>query len=96
MHEYLHWLPQFFSPLLRVSNDDERIVVSLLFRKLELLAFRKDREGSQSDRQILNIVGGILSARGNDGRFEFVEARRGQFVLAAVREFPVLQALNLP
>jgi hypothetical protein len=87
MHEYFHWLPQFFSPLLTVWSDGERIVISLLFRKLELLAFRVNSGSGQSDRQVLNIVGGILSARGNPGRFEFVEARRGSFVLTAVREF---------
>jgi hypothetical protein len=86
-YEYLRWLPGFFSPLLTVWNDGERIVISLLFRKLELLAFSRDRENSRSDRQVLNIVGGILSARGNHGRLEFIEARNGSFVFAAVREF---------
>lgn len=87
MHEYLRWLPRYFSPLLMVREEGDKIAISLLFRKIELLAFRVDRERSRHDRRILNIVGGILSARGNRGRFEFIDVRNGSFVFIAVREF---------
>jgi len=87
MHEYFRWLPKFFSPLLSVWDDDGQIVISLLFRKIKLLEFRLNREHSRTDFQVLNIVGGILSAGGNEGRLEFREMQNGHFVTTAVCEF---------
>lgn len=86
MNEYLHWLPRFFRPL-KVWADGERFVISFLFRKLELLAFQLSKERSTSDRQLLYIVGGILSGGGKRGRLEFREALGGRVILAAIHEF---------
>lgn len=85
--EYFRWLPQFFSTLIRVGIDGNRCTFYLFHPNIKLLILEKSTERSSPDRQLLYIIGGLLSAQQGRGRLEFREVLNHQYVMAAIHEF---------
>lgn len=85
--EYFNWLPNFFSTLVKVKLEGERCTFYLVDPSLKLLILEKSVDRSSSDRQLLYIVGGLLSARQKRGRLEFREVLDRKYVMAAIHEF---------
>lgn len=86
-NEYFNWLPTFFSTLIKVQLDGNRCTFYLFSPTLKLLILEKSSERSQADRQLLYIIGGLLSARQERGRLEFREVLDKNYVMAAIHEF---------
>jgi hypothetical protein len=85
--EYFNWLPTFLSTLVRVLVEGNRCTFYLFDPSIKLLILEKSSERSSSDRQLLYIVGGILSAKQGRGRLEFREVLDHKYVMAAIHEF---------
>ncbi len=85
--EYFQWLPRFFSTLIKVQLEGERCTFYLFDPKIKLLILERSRERSSPDRQLLYIVGGLLSGKQERGRLEFREVLDHQYVMAAIHEF---------
>ena len=88
--EYFRWLPQFLSPLIRVSEGP---ALTWEFRlpvlKVPLLVLDLSESRSTPDRQLFYIRPGLL-ARGKplkSGRLEFREVQSEDCVLAAIHDF---------
>lgn len=85
--EYFNWLPTFFSTLVRVKLEGERCTFYLFDPKIKILILERSVERSSSDRQLLYIIGGLLSAKQERGRLEFREVLDRKYVMAAIHEF---------
>ena len=85
--EYFNWLPNFFSTLVKVMIVDNRCTFYLVDPSIKLLVLEKSRERSSPDRQLLYIVGGMLSGKQERGRLEFREVLDRKYVMAAIHEF---------
>lgn len=89
MH-YLAWLPQWMSPLLRVTVDEQR-QCRFFFSPIAkpLLELRFSPERSAPDRQLFFVTGGLLAGEAGSARprLEFREVLGGTHVLAAVHDF---------
>lgn len=85
--EYFNWLPTFFSTLVKVQLDGERCTFYLFDPKIKILILERSVERSSPDRQLLYIVGGLLSAKQERGRLEFREVLDRKYVMAAIHEF---------
>jgi uncharacterized protein YbjT (DUF2867 family) len=85
--EYFKWLPTFFSTLIRVQLVGNRCTFYLIDPNLKLLILERSTERSTPDRQLLYIVGGLLSAKQERGRLEFREVLDRKYVMAAIHEF---------
>jgi hypothetical protein len=85
--EYFNWLSTFFSTLVRVQLEGEKCTFYLVDPKIRLLILERSPERSSPDRQLLYIVGGLLSAKQGRGRLEFREVLDRKYVMAAIHEF---------
>lgn len=85
--EYFNWLPFFFSTLVTVKVTGDRCVFYLIHPNLQILILEKSRERSTPDRQLLYVVGGLLSGPMDRGRLEFREVLDRKYVMAALHEF---------
>ncbi len=85
--EYFHWLPFFFSTLVSVRILGNRCVFYLLHPSVAILVLEKSVERSTPDRQLLYVVGGLLSGTMDRGRLEFREVLNRRYVMAALHEF---------
>ena len=85
--EYFNWLPTFFSTLVKVQLDGERCTFYLFDPKIKILILERSVERSSPDRQLLYIIGGLLSAKQERGRLEFREVLDRRYVMAAIHEF---------
>lgn len=85
--EYFNWLPTFFSTLIKVQLEGERCTFYLFDPKIKLLILQRSLERSTPDRQLLYIIGGLLSAQQERGRLEFREVLDRKYVMAAIHEF---------
>ncbi len=85
--EYFNWLPTFFSTLIRVQLTGDRCTFYLIDPSLSILILEKSRERSSPDRQLLYVVGGLLSGQQGRGRLEFREVLEKKYVMAALHEF---------
>jgi uncharacterized protein YbjT (DUF2867 family) len=85
--EYFGWLPTFFSTLIRVKLEGDKCTFYFFDPSLKLLILQKSQERSSPDRQLLYIVGGLLSAKQGRGRLEFREVLERKYVMAAIHEF---------
>lgn len=85
--EYFHWLPFFFSTLVSVKFSEQRCTFHLFHRSIKILILEKSLERSTPDRQLLYVVGGILSGVMDRGRLEFREVLNHKYVMAALHEF---------
>lgn len=85
--EYFKWLPFFFSTLVSVSIQGNRCTFYLLDPSIKILILEKSVERSTPDRQLLYVVGGLLSGVMDRGRLEFREVLDHRYVMAALHEF---------
>jgi uncharacterized protein YbjT (DUF2867 family) len=85
--EYFNWLPTFFSSIVKVQLDGQRCSFYLIDPAIKLLILEKSLERSSPDRQLLYIVGGLLSGKQVRGRLEFREVLDRKYVMAAIHEF---------
>lgn len=86
-NEYFNWLPTFFSTLVKVHIEGLTCTFYLVDPSLKILILRKSVERSSPDRQLLYVVGGLLSAKQDRGRLEFREVLNRKYVMAALHEF---------
>lgn len=85
--QYLDWLPRFLSPLIVVKQEGNKTKFSLFGSRINLLELELSEEGSDADRQLLYIVGGLFVAEDNRGRLEFRVVLNRKNVLAAIHDF---------
>ena len=86
-NEYFEWLPTFFSTLIRVSVEGDRCTFYLFDPSIKILILKKSPERSSPDRQLLYVIGGLLSGKQDRGRLEFREILQRKYVMAALHEF---------
>lgn len=86
-NEYFEWLPTFFSTLIKVSLSGNRCTFYLFNPQVPILILEKSVERSTPDRQLLYVVGGLLSGKQDRGRLEFREVLNKRYVIAALHEF---------
>ncbi len=85
--EYFDWLPTFFSTLIRVQVEGDICTFYLVDPAIKILILKKSQERSTSDRQLLYVIGGLLSGKQDRGRLEFREILQKRYVMAALHEF---------
>ena len=85
--EYFRWLPFFFSTLVSVEVIGNKCTFYLFHPSIKILILEKCEERSSPDRQLLYVVGGILSGVTDRGRLEFREVLERRYVMAALHEF---------
>lgn len=85
--EYFLWLPSFFSTLIKVNLEGDRCTFYAFHPSIQILILEKSQERSNSDRQLLYVVGGLLSGVQDRGRLEFREVLNRRYVMAALHEF---------
>ncbi len=85
--EYFKWLPFFFSTLVTVKVVGNFCTFYLIDPSVEILVLKKSIDRSSPDRQLLYVVGGLLSGKMDRGRLEFREVLNRQYVMAALHEF---------
>jgi uncharacterized protein YbjT (DUF2867 family) len=85
--EYFRWLPFFFSTLVSVKVEGNKCTFYLFHPSIKILILEKSVERSSPDRQLLYVVGGILSGVMDRGRLEFREVLERRYVMAALHEF---------
>lgn len=86
-NEYFKWLPTFFSTLVKVIIEKDRCTFYLFHPTIHILILEKSQERSAPDRQLLYVVGGLLSGVMDRGRLEFREVLDRRYVMAALHEF---------
>jgi hypothetical protein len=86
-NEYFNWLPRFFSTLIKVDLKGNLAIFYLVHPHIQILILEKNRERSGPDRQLLYVVGGLLSGKQDRGRLEFREVLEKQYVISALHEF---------
>lgn len=85
--EYFNWLPHFFSTLIKVKIEGDLCIFYLVHEEIQILILRRSVERSSPDRQLLYVVGGLLSGKQDRGRLEFREVLDRRYVMAALHEF---------
>lgn len=85
--EYFDWLPQFFSTLIRVKVEGDLCTFYLIHPEIEILILKRSVERSSPDRQLLYVVGGLLSGHQDRGRLEFRVVLGRRYVMSALHEF---------
>jgi uncharacterized protein YbjT (DUF2867 family) len=86
-NEYFKWLPFYFSTLVSVTIAGNRCTFYFFDPSLKILILEKSVERSTPDRQLLYVVGGLLSGVMDRGRLEFREVLDRRYVMAALHEF---------
>lgn len=85
---YMEFLPKFLFPFIRVTiTTKDTAIFSFIHKDLKLLILRRNPSRSTSDKQVFNIIGGLLAANNDAGRFEFREVLNKKYILAAVHDF---------
>lgn len=88
---YFRWLPRVGWPFLRCDFDAlGSCTVQIRFPRIHLLTLTFKPELSSPDRSVYFVTDGLLLRRGSplQGRFEFVEALGGRYVIAGIRDYP--------
>ncbi|MFZ4714818.1 MAG: NAD-dependent epimerase/dehydratase family protein [Bacteriovoracaceae bacterium] len=86
-HDYMSWLPTFFSPIFFVKVLDDNVVFSIFSPKLELLHLKYSESRSTKDRALFYVVGGLLARMNPKGRLEFRETLDKKFIITAIHDF---------
>jgi uncharacterized protein YbjT (DUF2867 family) len=86
-NKYIHWLPRFLSPFIKVKLENDKVVFSILQERFVMLELDFSAERSSSNRQLLYIRKGLLVGDKNRGRLEFREVLNRRFVLAAIHDY---------
>lgn len=84
---YLHWLPKFLKPFLKVEKKNHFIRFYSWGISTPLLELEHVYQRSSRDRQLYFIKGGLLAIKDESSRLEFREVLNGEYVLAAIHEF---------
>lgn len=84
---YLHWLPRFLHPFLKVKKLNHTVSFHIWGINFPLLVLEHLYERSSKDRQIYYITGGLLARKVEASRLEFREVLGGEYVIAAIHEF---------
>lgn len=85
--EYFDWLPLFFSTLIKVKVEGDYCTFYLVHPDVKILILKRSVERSSPDRQLLYVVGGLLSGKQDRGRLEFRVVLGRKYVMAALHEF---------
>lgn len=85
--EYMRWLPNFFSPILRVTVQEDIVRFCLFSKRFSLLELQYSPDRSFSDRRLFYIVGGKLAKEQNKGRLEFRETIDKKYIITAIHDF---------
>lgn len=85
--EYFNWLPHFFSTLIKVKVVGDICTFYLIHEEIQILILKKSNERSTPDRQLLYVVGGLLSGKQDRGRLEFRVVLDRKYVMSALHEF---------
>jgi uncharacterized protein YbjT (DUF2867 family) len=85
--EYFNWLPHFFSTLIKVKVVGDLCTFYLIHEEIQILILKKNNERSTPDRQLLYVVGGLLSGKQDRGRLEFRVVLDRKYVMSALHEF---------
>ncbi len=85
--EYFNWLPDFFSTLVKVKLEGDLCIFYFFHEDLKILILKHSVERSSPDRQLLYVVGGLLSGKQDRGRLEFRVVLDRKYVMAALHEF---------
>ncbi|NUM60496.1 MAG: NAD(P)H-binding protein [Bdellovibrionaceae bacterium] len=84
---YLHWLPRFLNPFLKVVKTNHTVAFHFWGLKKPLLMLEHVYKRSSQNRQIYFITGGLLAVKNNKSRLEFREVLDDNTVMAAIHEF---------
>jgi uncharacterized protein YbjT (DUF2867 family) len=85
--EYFNWLPTFFSTVVKAEVVGDRVTFVLFNPNIKILILHKSVERSSPERQLMYVIGGLLSAKQERGRLEFREVLDRRYVIAALHEF---------
>jgi len=85
--EYINWLPKFFSPFLKVFEENHKIYFAFLIKKFTLLELDFSTDRSSHRRQLLYIRTGLLVSENYKGRLEFRSVLGGKYILVAIHNF---------
>jgi uncharacterized protein YbjT (DUF2867 family) len=86
-NQYVDWLPNALSPLIKASSDGTTVTFSVRLLKIKLLILQISTDRSDADRQLCYINGGILVAGDKSGRLEFRVVLNRKHVLVAIHDF---------
>ena len=89
--EYLRFLPTLWRPLIRAQLAAEGTAeLGIIGIPWPLIVLRRSAERSGPDRQVFDIVGGLLLRRGlaGEARFELREVLGGSALIAAIHDYP--------
>lgn len=85
--EYMRWLPQFFSPFLKVIVENDVVSFCALSKRIRLLELSYSLERSTPDRALFYITGGMLANVHKKARFEFREVMQERYLITAIHDF---------
>ncbi len=85
--QYLAWLPNFLSPLIKVKEINNLTIFSLFNSYIKLLELQMSEDRSNNDRQLLYISKGLLVSEKNRGRLEFRVVLNRKYIIAAIHDF---------
>ncbi|AUN97059.1 hypothetical protein DOM21_16400 [Bacteriovorax stolpii] len=88
--EYMKWLPQVFSPLIKVQVEDDLVDFSLFHHRIVLLKLKYSKERSTLNRALFYIVGGSLVRFNEKSRLEFRETlpvKGKRYIITAIHDF---------
>ncbi len=87
VEDHLRFLPKLFRGGIRVVLEEDGHLCHFRSLGVELLTLRYDQTQRGSDRQILWVVGGLLSGPDQKGRLEFRLLPDGETLITAVHDF---------
>lgn len=85
--DYVHWLPRFLRPFIKVKLKENSVVFSIFTERLNLLELNFSPDRSDMDRQLLYIIKGLLVSENHRGRLEFRVVLNRRFILAAIHDY---------
>jgi uncharacterized protein YbjT (DUF2867 family) len=88
--EYVGFLPKLWRPLIRVRfNAEGDAELGLLGIPRPMIVLRRSEERSGPDRQVFDIIGGMLLRKGRayEARFELREVLGGTALIAAIHDY---------
>lgn len=84
---YGWWLTKKLKPLVRVTVSDQQTLFYFIFKFWVLLRLKVKEELSDTSRQTMDIVDGLLVSKKNKGVFEFRIVLNGRFAISAIHDY---------